>query len=459
MRYYNPRKSQRTRIVFFVVLIAAIALFAAFSPIFERNAPEAKLLRPPYWNPSAPLTIQLTDDRALKRYKIALAFENEKFTLAEGDANNVKELSIAAKYPPNKPTPKDRVTLTVEATDSSLWNFFRGNGVSVAFDLIVDREPPVVNIVANSYSIASGGSALVVFEAGDGNIDEIKIVTKNGRSFAVAPYYKPRYYAALIAREIGERDFTAYALATDLAGNQNRVRIPLYLKEVRYKESSIELTKTFLEGKADDLNFRYNPRASDENLTALDRFIFVNETLRAESLKTIELYTSPGRLPPIDGFEIGAFAPLPRSKMVAGFGERRVYTFERNRVSESYHLGIDLASVKEAAVFASNGGAAVFASDNGVYGNTPIIHHGLGLFTLYGHCASLHVAQGDDVSKGMQIGVTGVTGFAFGDHTHFEARVQGVAVTPIEWMDSSWIRVNVLKVQEDAKKIIDGRTR
>ncbi|MDR1529069.1 MAG: M23 family metallopeptidase [Burkholderiales bacterium] len=70
---------------------------------------------------------------------------------------------------------------------------------------------------------------------------------------------------------------------------------------------------------------------------------------------------------------------------------------------------------------------------------------------------ALFVAQGGGVSKGDQVGTTGVTGFAFGDHTHFEARVQGVAVTPIEWMDPSWIRANILKVQEDAKKIIDGR--
>ncbi|MDR2638290.1 MAG: M23 family metallopeptidase [Helicobacteraceae bacterium] len=458
MRHYNPKKSQRIKIAFFAVLVASIALFVAFSPLFERSAPEIKPPVSLYWNPSTPLKISLSDNRALKSYAVTLALENEEIALLSAAANNAKELAIEAKYPPDKPSPKDRATLIVKATDASLWNFFGGNDAELRVDLIIDKDAPRVNIVTNSYSIASGGSALAIFEAYDDNIDEVKIVTKSGRSFAVAQYYKPRYYAALIARDINERDFGAYVVASDLAGNQSRVRVPLYLKDVRYKESSIELTKNFLEGKVDDLNFRHNPRASDGNMTALDRFIFVNETLRNKSLKMIEQYTSPSKLPAIDSFEIAAFAPLPRSKLVAGFGERRVYTLNKRQVSDSYHLGVDLASVKEAAVFASNGGATVFASDNGVYGNMPIIHHGLGLFTLYGHCTNLRAAQGDGVSKGAQIATTGVTGFAFGDHTHFEARVQGVAVTPIEWMDSSWIRANILKVQEDAKKIIDGRS-
>ncbi|MDR2151257.1 MAG: M23 family metallopeptidase, partial [Helicobacteraceae bacterium] len=429
MRHYNPKKSQSIKIVFAIVLLAAIALFIAFSPTFERNAPGIKTPVSLYWNPSTPLKIHFSDDRALKSYDVKLTFDGEEIALAQGDANNAKSLEIEAKYPPDKPTPKDRVVLSARAVDSSFWNFFCGNEAEIKIELIVDREAPIVNIVANSYSIASGGSALAIFEARDSALSEVKVVTKSGRVFVVSQYYKPQYYAALIARDIDDRDFLAFAVATDLAGNQNRVRIPLYLKDVRYKESSIELTKNFLEGKIDDLNFRYNSRANDENLTALDRFIFVNETLRKNSFDLIEQYTSPSKLPPIDSFEISAFTPLPRSKLVAGFGERRVYKLSGKKVSESYHLGVDLASVKEAAVFASNEGATVFAADNGVYGNMPIVHHGLGLFTLYGHCTNLHIAQGDSVAKNKQIATTGVTGFAFGDHTHFEARVQGVAVT------------------------------
>ncbi|MDR2034305.1 MAG: M23 family metallopeptidase [Helicobacteraceae bacterium] len=457
-RHYNPRRSQRIKTIFFVLVIAAIALFIAFSPIFERVAPQAVLLHSQYWNPTTPLEINLTDNRGLLSYKVKAIADNREIILAQGEAKGVKELALSLTFPPSETIPKDRVVLVIEALDSSLWNFFYGNSVETSKEFIIDKDAPIVNIVANSYSIASGGSALAIFEASDPNIDEVKVVTKSGKVFVAAQFYKPRYYAALIARDINDRDFAAYAIATDLAGNQNRARIPLYLKDVRYKESAIKLTKTFLEGKVDDLNFRYNSRANDAELTPLDRFIFVNEALREKSLKTIEEHTSPSKLPSIDYFEIGAFRPLANAKLVAGFGERRVYSLDSKKVSESYHLGIDLASVREASVIASNEGATVYSAENGVYGNMPIIHHGLGLFTLYGHCTHLYIAQGDAAKRGAQVGTTGTTGFAFGDHTHFEARVQGVAVTPIEWMDAAWIKANINKVQDDAKKIIDGRS-
>src|SRR2546422_9835763 len=77
------------------------------------------------------------------------------------------------------------------------------------------------------------------------------------------------------------------------------------------------------------------------------------------------------------------------------------------------------------------------------YGNTVIVDHGLGLQTLYGHLSSIAVKLGDSVAKGQELGRSGATGLALGDHLHYEVLVHGVSVTPIEWWDPKWLRDRV----------------
>jgi murein DD-endopeptidase MepM/ murein hydrolase activator NlpD len=120
-------------------------------------------------------------------------------------------------------------------------------------------------------------------------------------------------------------------------------------------------------------------------------------------------------------------------------------------------MGLDLASVAMGPITSSNGGKVVFSQENGIYGNLPIIDHGFGLYTLYGHCSDVHVQEGDVASVGQQIAKTGLSGYAMGDHLHFGILVQGIEVRPEEWMDSKWIVDNITSVIENAKLIINQR--
>ena len=97
----------------------------------------------------------------------------------------------------------------------------------------------------------------------------------------------------------------------------------------------------------------------------------------------------------------------------------------------------------------------VFTGYNGLYGNMPIISHGLGLYTLYGHCSNVHVNMNSAVSAGAHIANTGKSGYAMGDHLHFGVLVQGIEVRPAEWMDNSWMQLNINDVIKSAKSIID----
>jgi murein DD-endopeptidase MepM/ murein hydrolase activator NlpD len=84
-----------------------------------------------------------------------------------------------------------------------------------------------------------------------------------------------------------------------------------------------------------------------------------------------------------------------------------------------------------------------FTGDLGIYGNTVILDHGLGLFSLYGHLSSIDVKAGDSVARGQVLGKTGETGLAAGDHLHFGIYLDGVAVLPVEWWDQKWIDDNI----------------
>ena len=103
-----------------------------------------------------------------------------------------------------------------------------------------------------------------------------------------------------------------------------------------------------------------------------------------------------------------------------------------------------LSSLALSPVEASNSGTVVYADYLGIYGNTVIIDHGLGLFSLYGHLSSLAVEAGQNVSRRETLGQTGQTGLAGGDHLHFSMVLQGMQINPIEWWDEEWVRKHVL---------------
>jgi murein DD-endopeptidase MepM/ murein hydrolase activator NlpD len=95
-------------------------------------------------------------------------------------------------------------------------------------------------------------------------------------------------------------------------------------------------------------------------------------------------------------------------------------------------------------VEAANSGTVVLAEDLGIYGNTVILDHGLGLFTLYSHLSAIDVKVGDRIEQKQILGRTGETGLAGGDHLHYGVYLHGVAVLPVEWWDGKWINDNIV---------------
>jgi len=119
--------------------------------------------------------------------------------------------------------------------------------------------------------------------------------------------------------------------------------------------------------------------------------------------------------------------------------------YEGKVVGESVHEGVDLAANARSPIEASNKGIVVFTGALGIYGNTVIIDHGLGLFSLYAHLSSIDTTVGKTVAKGEKIGLSGMSGLAGGDHLHFSIMVGGKFVDPKEWWDPHWIKDNITR--------------
>ena len=111
------------------------------------------------------------------------------------------------------------------------------------------------------------------------------------------------------------------------------------------------------------------------------------------------------------------------------FGSREV------NGSYSYHYAIDLAARPGTPIYAADGGVVIKAERNASYGYYVVIQHDNGQETLYAHMRSEPlVSVGERVYQGQQIGEVGMTGYATGDHLHFEIRVNGVKVNPLDYL-------------------------
>lgn len=121
--------------------------------------------------------------------------------------------------------------------------------------------------------------------------------------------------------------------------------------------------------------------------------------------------------------------------MNAPFGTRRSYNGGAlNRV----HNGADFASPPNTPVFAAANGRVVMADLLNIRGNTVMLYHGQGIYTLYAHLNAINVTLGQEVTNGQVIGTSGATGRATGPHLHWEVWVNGVAVDPIPWTQQSF---------------------
>jgi murein DD-endopeptidase MepM/ murein hydrolase activator NlpD len=101
---------------------------------------------------------------------------------------------------------------------------------------------------------------------------------------------------------------------------------------------------------------------------------------------------------------------------------------------ERSHKGIDLRAKYGDPVYASAPGKVIFTGISGGYGNLIQIAHGHGYITFYGHLSRIYVKSGQKVRRGSLIGRVGATGRVTGPHLHFEIRLNGKALDPLQFI-------------------------
>ncbi len=124
----------------------------------------------------------------------------------------------------------------------------------------------------------------------------------------------------------------------------------------------------------------------------------------------------------------GAFALPIDSPITSPFGTKRVYNGEM----QSFHQGLDLRAPVGTPVMSGEAGVVALAKDLYMTGNTVILDHGFGLFTIYGHMSALKVSKGQVVQKGELLGLAGATGRASGPHLHWGAVVHRSKINPFD---------------------------
>lgn len=102
--------------------------------------------------------------------------------------------------------------------------------------------------------------------------------------------------------------------------------------------------------------------------------------------------------------------------------------------TQIFHAGLDIGADYGDPVHAADSGTVVYAGWMGGYGNAVMIDHGGGMVTLYGHNSSITVGEGEQVSKGQTIALAGSTGNSTGPHCHFEVRIHGEVVSPLQYL-------------------------
>ena len=124
----------------------------------------------------------------------------------------------------------------------------------------------------------------------------------------------------------------------------------------------------------------------------------------------------------------GNFVNPRPGEIATKFGVKRFM----NKIPKNPHTGVDVSANEGDKVYAPNSGAVILVDDLYYSGNSIILDHGQGIYTMFFHLSKTLVAPGQQVNKGDVIGLVGSTGRSTGAHLHWGARVQGARVDPLE---------------------------
>lgn len=491
MRGEKPRPksiTEKTRPSFFRSLLRSLFIFLLFAlvplayfgyrgfyvTILELQSPEIFLQEVPAGIGLQPTQIKIVvsdKDSGLEEV-IIRSFQNgsekilQRLDYAEKTDKDVILLEIPGKASGLR---QGDVRISITAFDRS----FRSNGKTENIDLVVDYSKPKIEVLTTQHNAIVGGAELTFYQ-----LDQDKDVSSGLR--AGGGWLFPGFLAKEFDTEFASRPkvfFSLFAVPLEFRPDEDQLQIfaknhvgnltlaSLFYraKDVGNKKRKIKLDQEYLEGTVTKLAKEYQKSRSAVSGTTADinlegssstdlvgRFQAVNNDYRdwlEESIRP--LFQRPRR----HKLWQGKFLPFPGITK-ATFGDQLLYTFNDLDAGQSTHLGVDFSLDRNAEVRAANSGVVIFSDVFGVYGNTIIVDHGFGLYSLYAHLAKNNVSEGTQLQKGEIVGIVGSSGLSPDEHLHFEIRVHGVPVNPYEWWDENWIEGHIEHKIRDVKKTL-----
>jgi murein DD-endopeptidase MepM/ murein hydrolase activator NlpD len=386
------------------------------------------------------LTVAFSDSgRGLRHTTLAITQDNQPRLISSldypGAGVRQKSLSVTVDSAALK-LHDGPATLTLTAEDYSVWK----NRTVVHLPVTIDLLPPQIVQLNPTHHISPGGACFVAYRLSKAVVQTgVRVGDLFYPGTPVTMGGKPTYAAYFALPMDALQDIKIALFARDQAGNETLNGIPALILKKKFRSDSMTLTDAFLGQKMPEFQAAI-PELRGKTL--IDTFSYVNTRLRDENLISIQSVCNTSETRPL--WE-GPFLRMKNAAPMALFGDRRTYLYGGKPVGESIHGGVDLASLVQAPIEVANNGIVRFTGSIGIYGNSVIVDHGLGLMTLYSHMSAIQVQPNQNVKKGDRLGKSGATGLAGGDHLHFGVAIHGRFVDPKEWWDPHWIEDNVTK--------------
>ncbi|NUR53652.1 MAG: M23 family metallopeptidase [Acidobacteria bacterium] len=449
-----------------LLLILLLAAGGVFLYAGRLPGPAIDIARPAkYVGQSTPVEVAVTSPGAALD-ALTIAFEqNGKqtplFSLTATGAAEIKQESadrvritrtIDRQAVPDLKTGPARIVVTASR---KVVRGIRTVHTTVTRDVQVRLERPTIAVLSTKHYVNLGGSEMIVYRASPADVEsgvQVGDVTYRGYPASGAKIegvhitdlaVRVAFFALRFDQDVNTPMF---AYARDEAGNTARADFDKLTFPKPFKRSRIELNDAFLNRVVPAILETTNEVKPEGDV--LQKFLVINGELRrknAETIAGLARQSSPELL-----WAGVVFHPFTSSAVEAAFADQRTYVYQGKDVDRQVHLGFDLAKVVNSPIVAANKGKVVYAAPLGIYGNCVVLDHGMGVQSLYGHLSSIGVQAGQEVAKEQELGRSGMTGLAGGDHLHFTMLVNGQMVNPVEWWDPHWIQDRILRKLKEA---------
>ncbi len=337
------------------------------------------------------------------------------------------KFTAGKKLAPNLQEGPARLIVEVQSND------LRGSTDSISADVNVILRPPSVSADGFQHYINQGGSEMVLITP-SGNWSEAGVRVGNDTYTSFPVPGAPNQRLALFAYPWDMPINTVpLVFAKNEAGTEAKAGFSFKVFPKKFRMRDLTIDDQFLTKVVNQID-------PDGTGDLLARFLKINGEMRRKNNQTL----ADLRLKTADHFLwTQSFLQLANSKVESEFADVRSYIYKGKKVDQQVHLGFDLAVSAHTPVVAANDGRVVWAAPLGIYGNCIVVDHGCGLQSIYGHLSEIAVKEGDMVKRGQEMGKSGSTGLAGGDHLHYSMQVGGVEVNPVEWWDAHWIKDHI----------------